>query len=187
MYAAQAGSQDLTFDFATGLIHDNLLFVDRQTKSVWSQLDGKAVIGELTGSPLNPVPTLQTTWGYWRKLHPDTLAMIIPGETGVEYLYFDPAVGAARPRFAEFGHNPSVLGLGLEINGESLFLPWKRIRGSKQPIAVTVGGTPLSVHVNKRGLTAWALDAEGEMLPAVMTYRKSWLAFRPKSKIYKRR
>ena len=48
MYAAQGEQGRRTFDFATGLIHDNLLFVDRETKSVWSQLDGKAVIGALT-------------------------------------------------------------------------------------------------------------------------------------------
>jgi len=159
--------------------------VDRQTKSVWSQLDGKAVMGELEGSPLNAVPALQTTWGYWRKLHPDTVAMVIPGEEGVEYLYFDPDVGAARPKFAEFGHNPSVLGLGLEFGGEALFLPWKKLRRAKAPIPVTVGGRELQVHVAKAGMTAWATDADGEPAAGVMTYRKSWLAFRPESKIYK--
>lgn len=187
MYAAQSGDRELTFDFATSLIHDNLLFVDRQTKSVWSQLDGKAVIGEMSGQPLNPLPTLQTTWGHWKKLHPETLVMIIPGIEGIDYLYFNPDVGAARPKFAEFGHNPSQLGLGIDLNGESAFFPWRKIRGAKEPIPSEIGGTAISVHVDKKGITAWATDVSGEQIPGVMTYIKSWLAFRPESSVYSRK
>lgn len=173
------------FDFATGLIHDNLLFVDRETKSVWSQLEGAAVIGDLKGEPLEAVPALQTTWGYWKKRYPETKVMIAPWSPGAEYLYFNPDVGAARPQFAEFGHNPSQLGLGIKIGEDALFLPWREIRGAKEPIAVTVGGEELRVSVDKKGITAWAEDLTGAMVAGVMTYRKSWLAFHPESKVFR--
>ncbi len=113
----------MIFDFATSLINDNLLFVDRETKSVWSQLEGAAVIGELKGEPLNAVPTLQATWGAWRKRHPETLVMVLPEHPGAEYLYFNPDVGAPRAQYAEFGHNPSQLGYGISLNGEAMFFP----------------------------------------------------------------
>ena len=186
MYAAQGEQGRRTFDFATGLIHDNLLFVDRETKSVWSQLDGKAVIGDLKGQPLDAVPALQTTWGYWRQQHPNTKVLVAPGSPGADYLYFNPDVGAARPQHAEFGHNPAVLGLGVSVGGQSMFLPWRKIRGAKKPIDLQLGAAVLTVHVAKKGLTAWVLDADGETVPSVMTYRKSWLAFRPESATYGR-
>ena len=52
MYARRVGDRELTFDFAEGLLKNNLLVVDRETDSVWSQLHGKAVIGPLEGQPL---------------------------------------------------------------------------------------------------------------------------------------
>ena len=184
MYAAKAGDRELTFDFATSLIHDNLLFVDRETKSVWSQLDGKAVIGDLTGQPLNAIPTIQTTWGRWKDLHPESQVLIIPGIEGIDYLYFNPDAGAPRPEFAEFGHNPSQLGLGIERGGEAIFFPWRKIRGAKKPIESSIGGKRVWIHVDKKGLAAWATDADGRLLAGVMTYIKSWLAFRPESRVY---
>jgi len=175
----------MVFDFATGLINDNLLFVDRETKSIWSQLDGKAVIGELAGEPLNAVPSLQTTWGYWKQTHPDTKVMTVPGHPGADYLYHNPDVGSPRPQFAEFGHNPSQLGLGVALNGEAVFFAWGKIRGAKKPIEATVGGTALRIFVDKAGITAWAETESGEMIAAIMTYRKSWLAFYPETQTYR--
>ena len=175
----------MIFDFATGLINDNLLFVDRETKSIWSQLEGAAVSGELKGQPLTALPSLQTTWGRWKKSHPDTKVMVMPGQQGAEYLYFNPDVGAPRPQYAEFGHNPSQLGLGIALNDESAFFPWRRIRGAKKPIDTEIGGIALRIHVDKPGMTAWAENQSGEMIAAVMTYRKSWLAFYPQSEVYR--
>jgi hypothetical protein len=40
VYARRVGDRELTFDFAEGLIKDNLLIVDRETRSVWPQLHG---------------------------------------------------------------------------------------------------------------------------------------------------
>lgn len=72
MYARRTGDRELTFDFAEGLIKDNLLIVDRETSSVWSQLHGRAVIGPMEGTPLQMIPAIQATWGFWRARHPET-------------------------------------------------------------------------------------------------------------------
>ena len=55
MYARRVGEQEVTFDFAEGLLQNNLLFVDRETSSIWSQLHGQAVSGPLEGTPLQVV------------------------------------------------------------------------------------------------------------------------------------
>ena len=51
MYARGQKENELTFDFAEGLIKNNLLMVDRETRSVWSQLHGRAVSGPREGQP----------------------------------------------------------------------------------------------------------------------------------------
>ncbi len=48
---------------------------DRESESVWLQVGGRAVKGPLVGTVLKTGPLLDTTWGNWKKLHPDTLIM----------------------------------------------------------------------------------------------------------------
>lgn len=56
------------------LYRSNKLMYDHETKSLWSTLAGKPVVGPLVGSgvklPRHHVVT--TTWGEWRERHPDT-------------------------------------------------------------------------------------------------------------------
>ena len=48
---------------------------DRQTESLWSQLLGEAVSGEMAGTKLAYLPSWQTTWGEWKREYPGTLAL----------------------------------------------------------------------------------------------------------------
>ncbi len=52
-----------------------LVMFDHQTDSLWSQFTGEAVEGPLKGTSLEYVPSQLVTWGAWRDLHPDTLAL----------------------------------------------------------------------------------------------------------------
>ena len=49
-----------------------LVMYDHQTDTLWSQFLSRGVKGPLSGSQLEIVPALQTTWGQWSELHPDT-------------------------------------------------------------------------------------------------------------------
>ena len=52
-----------------------LVMFDFQTDSLWSQFTGEAVEGPLKGATLEFVPSQLITWGAWKELHPDTLAL----------------------------------------------------------------------------------------------------------------
>ena len=62
------------FDFY-GLYNGVVTMCDRDTQSVWLSVEGRAVKGARTGSQLQMASLLDTTWGEWRKRHPDTLVM----------------------------------------------------------------------------------------------------------------
>ena len=62
----------LGFDFGRGLIDNNLLLVDRRTKTVWNQLSNEAVQGVLKGEKLSPYPSIQSTWEFWKGRYPKT-------------------------------------------------------------------------------------------------------------------
>jgi hypothetical protein len=58
-----------------GLYNGVVTLYDRETESVWFQVGGRAVKGPLLGTRLKTGPLLDTTWGRWKALHPDTLVM----------------------------------------------------------------------------------------------------------------
>ena len=64
----------LTFDIF-GLLKDVLTMVDRETKSVWTHLEGKALQGPMKGTRLKMVPLPQMTWSEWKRSHPGTLVL----------------------------------------------------------------------------------------------------------------
>ena len=63
---------------AVGLEQGVFFLYDRQTGSRWSQLVGRAVKGPLAGQELRKHPSTLTTWGQWRRLHPDTTVFVDP-------------------------------------------------------------------------------------------------------------
>ena len=182
MYARNLGGRELTFDFASGLIDDNLLVVDRETNTVWSQLAGKAVFGQLEGTAFKAMPSMQTTWKFWRQEHPDTEVMVIEGREGRPYLYQDFIPGTRRQRTGE--HDTSTLGLGLAVGVESWFFPLAELDGAATPMKMGIGGQAVTIGYNAEGLTAWARDQDGNMLVTVIAYERGWKSFFPDSRRY---
>lgn len=68
--------EQLKFDFGTSgfLYRSNKLMYDRQTKTLWSALEGIPVAGPLAGGDLRlqRLPIVTTTWESWRQRHPET-------------------------------------------------------------------------------------------------------------------
>lgn len=56
------------------LYRSNKLMYDKKTQSLWSTLEGEPVIGPLVGKgiKLDYLSVVTTTWGEWKKRHPDT-------------------------------------------------------------------------------------------------------------------
>ena len=49
---------------------------DRETGSLWTQVTGEALRGPMEGMSLRKIPSVMTTWGRWKREHPDTLALV---------------------------------------------------------------------------------------------------------------
>ncbi len=62
-----------TLEFGTtGMLRNSdLVMYDRQTESWWQQLTAEAIVGELTGTALEVLPSPILSWGEFRRLHPD--------------------------------------------------------------------------------------------------------------------
>lgn len=75
VYSRRLGGRVLRFGNTSALYESDLVMVDYQTGSYWWQVAGEAIVGPLTGARLQPLPSLTTTWGQWRDLHPQTLVL----------------------------------------------------------------------------------------------------------------
>lgn len=78
MYTRQADGKELELRVSGKLYKDALVMFDRETGTLWTQVDGRALRGPLAGHRLGEMPALQTTWKVWKKLHPKTLVLRKP-------------------------------------------------------------------------------------------------------------
>jgi len=62
----------LTFGTSGNLRMSDLVMYDRQTESWWQQFNGQAIVGDLTGKRLKPVPANIIAWETYREQHPDS-------------------------------------------------------------------------------------------------------------------
>ncbi|MEM7797716.1 MAG: DUF3179 domain-containing protein [Chloroflexota bacterium] len=79
-----------TYDFSSSgfLFRSNKLMYDRQTRTLWNQMTGRPVLGELVedeDAKLDILPIVLTSWGEWKELHPDT--QVLDVETGFSRIY----------------------------------------------------------------------------------------------------
>ena len=93
-FASDVGGELRTFGTSGLLYQSNKLMFDEETRSLWSSLTGEPVVGPLVGSglKLKPMPIVTTTWGDWRRRHPETRVLAI--DTGFARDYSEGAAYA---------------------------------------------------------------------------------------------
>ncbi len=70
-----------TFGVSGLLYNSNIIPFDRATGSRWSQMRVECINGELIGNTPETISIVETTWGTWRALYPET-SIVNPEETG---------------------------------------------------------------------------------------------------------
>lgn len=74
-----------TFGVSGLLFNTNLIPFDRRTNSNWSQMKLECVNGKLIGDEIRTFQVVETTWGTWKEMYPNTLA--VSTQTGVSRSY----------------------------------------------------------------------------------------------------
>ena len=77
MYQTEVNGQHHELGTSGFLYRSNKLMYDHATKSFWSTLQGKPVVGPLVGKgiELKREYLVTTTWGQWKKRHPQTTVL----------------------------------------------------------------------------------------------------------------
>lgn len=67
------------------LWNSNLVMYDRKTESLWSQILGEAIVGEMTGTQLKVLPSDMVRYGDFKKINPD--GTVLSRDTGATRFY----------------------------------------------------------------------------------------------------
>lgn len=164
----------LLFNFY-GLYNGVAIMADRDTESVWLPVSAKAVKGERLGEKLKTIPVLDTTWGEWKKLHPETLVMSPDNEFRKFYRdktkqeprgydsfpapFFKPSLTREDMRLPQFD---KVLGVAFETKTEVLrrAYPVSALKQVNGVINDTIDKTPVVVFLEQKSTTANAFEAK---------------------------
>lgn len=128
-----------------------LVIVDRETNTLWTQLDGRAIDGSNKGVRLSHRESTFTTWSRWKAMHPDTTVLVKdPDErdaTGSAYAeYFADPERLFLPELAE-GLGGTVAAkenvFGMTRNGEALAIT-EALLEEVGVVNAVVGGVPVA-------------------------------------------
>ncbi len=71
-----------TFGVSGMLYNSNIVLYDRQTESLWSQLYGRSVQGEMIGYLPENLQVIEMTWAKWQQMYAFTEAKVLTPNTG---------------------------------------------------------------------------------------------------------
>ena len=182
--------QSAKFGVSGLLYNSDLLMYDRNTESLWSQIEGKAISGALKGQHLELLPVEHTTWKAWKSHFPNTKVLSTdtgylrnygrtpyPGYQSSEYIYFPISNMDRRYHSKEWV-------LGLDINNQKKAYPFAELRASKGIVEDTVGGESVFIHFDDEHNSVKVLSEAGEQIAAVTSFWFAWMTFHPKSEVY---
>lgn len=192
VFDATIGGTTYNFGVSGLLYNSDVLLYDRQTESLWSQLEYKAVSGPMRGHHLEIINTANTTWENWKSKHPNTL--VLSENTGFKRDYsLDPYPNYSSSSTIYFPvanenkeFHPKEMVIGLEIEGSFKAYPFSELKKSgRSSIEDTLNKKRIIIEYDTRSKSAEIFDVEGVPIPAVTNFWFAWYAFHPETAVYK--
>ena len=147
MYAREINDREFSLGVSGKLIRNVLVMYDRETESLWSQLLGEAVSGEMQGTSLEFLPTWHTTWAQWKEMHPETLALRKGSRSSrdpYEGYYASGSTGVIGETFDDQRLLAKEFVIGVALDGNAIAYPF-RILSNEPIVNDTVGDHDLLV------------------------------------------
>jgi len=188
-YKGEIGGERVEFGTSGKLYNSNLVMYDRKTDSYWSQIDGIAIVGELTSMQLTPVSIDTVSWRVWKEEHPDS--EVLTRDTGYSRAYGrDPYGSYYEDSFVMFpvenqdnSVHPKTVIFGIDVDGT--YKAYKEddliAEGTVQD---EVNGVPLMVERNEAGIVKITRQDTGEEVVKEREFWFAWYAFHPDTLLY---
>lgn len=100
VFDRRVGQETIEFGTSGRLWNNNLVMYDRKTETLWNQILGQGIRGELAGWKLQQIPVQVMTWNSWKKIYPE--GEVLTRDTGVERDY-------TRDPYGDYYQNSKVM------------------------------------------------------------------------------
>lgn len=179
----------LEFGVSGLLYQSDVLMYDRQTESLWSQLEMAAVSGPQVGRKLRLLPAQHMTWRAWKREHANGL--VLSTDTGHNRDY-------GRQPYGDYERSPRLIFpvnshrkdlptkawvAGVVIDGVARAYPHDRLPDGVL-IEDTVGGTLVRIRFDRASRRFTVTDADGAPVPFTPAYWFAWQAFHPDTTVW---
>jgi len=171
------------------LFNSNLVMYDELTDTYWQQIDGKAIVGELTGQELKEMSIDTVVWRDWKVAHPDS--EVLSQETGMRRNYGrDPYGNYYEDSFLIFPVensddriHPKTPVVGIEIDEK--FKAYREDDLKENPIIEdTFNGVNIKVERLEDGRIVITNLDSGEEIIKERDFWFAWFAFHPETELY---
>ena len=203
----RSGDKVLDFGTSGALYHSALVMYDRQTESLWTHFDGRAVVGDLMGRTLEPVAVQTLSWSDATARWPTARVLDRPvGALGQRPYGTSPypnyeGLDEPLPGFFQAEPDPRLPArqrvVGLLVDGEALAVD-RRVVERQGTIIVDVAGqevrldhssgvrSPLDNRQVADGVDIGAITATGAAgtaapVPVIDTFWFAWAAYYPET------
>jgi len=179
----------LEFGVSGLLYQSDVLMYDRQTESLWSQLEMAAVSGPQVDRKLHLLTARHLTWSAWEKEHPDGL--VLSTDTGHDRDY-------ARLPYGDYEKSPRLMFpvksdrrdlptkawiAGVVINGVARAYPRDQLPDG-EVVEDAVGGTPLRIRYDRASREITITGVDGTRVPHTPAYWFAWQTFHPDTTVW---
>ncbi|WP_406660167.1 DUF3179 domain-containing protein [Methanolobus sp. ZRKC3] len=188
-YERTLDNETVEFGTTGKLYNSNLVMYDRRTNSYWTQIDGLAIVGELTGTELKAISIDTVVWRDWKKAHPES--EVLSQDTGFSRRYgTDPYGSYYEDSYLFFPVetednrvHPKTVIFGIEADGV-----FKAYRESDlletDTIEDVVNGVNITVQRDDVGIVKITnLDTDEEIVKE-RDFWFAWYAFHPETELY---
>jgi Protein of unknown function (DUF3179) len=188
-YERHIDGEEVEFGTSGKLYNSNLVMYDRKTDSYWSQIDGLAIVGELTGSELTPVSIDTVVWRDWKGVHPDS--EVLSQNTDYDRPYgTDPYGSYYEDSYLFFPVenedktiHPKTVVYGIEVNG--IYKAYKdddlEVGGEIDDI---IDSEAIVIKKDEAGVVTVTNIVTNEEIVKERDFWFAWYAFHPETEVY---
>jgi hypothetical protein len=185
------GNQVREFGISGLLLNSNVLLYDRTDQALWTQVGLQSISGPLAGKSLKHINNWElTTFGQWRKTHPDS--SVVTFETGYkrrykqnpygDYFKDDALVFPVSSKSNRYKNKMRVI--GVKLGATVIAYPVTAIQQSpKGVLQDKIGNNEIELRADAKTGAVQILKSPAKA-QIVHTFWFTWFAFHPETKVY---
>lgn len=186
--------EQVEFGTSGKLWNSNLVMYDRKTDSLWSQILGEAIVGEMTGTKLAVLPADIIRFGDFKKKYPQ--GQVLSRDTGATRFYGRDPYGdyyttpgtyfPVKNRDDRLGEKEFILGIVVDGKAKAYFPPSVKTKGQvEDSFAGKIIVAKYEADIDAVRLFEKKSNGSLERINPFAAFWFSWAAAHPDTELYK--